>query len=206
MPDMPNTVQGVHKRAKREGWHSRKLIGVQGPGVEYYISVYEKADVKSDVLVSESDMKTNPDISILADEFVLIPGYSVQVSLGHGAAIEDTSTPSRYLAFRKKWLKYRGFSQKDLVIVWAKGDSMEPTIHNNDSLVIHTGRTKLVDGHIYVFRSGDSYWAKRVQVRATSWLLISDNEIYPPIEIKLEEQADFEVVGQVVHIAHDLGD
>ncbi|HDO7098932.1 DNA-binding protein [Klebsiella pneumoniae] len=34
---MPGTVQGVHKKAKREGWPSRKREGVQGPGIEYLV-------------------------------------------------------------------------------------------------------------------------------------------------------------------------
>ena len=71
------------------------------------------------------------------DEFALIPGYRVQVSAGHGAIAPDGEEPCRYLAFRRKWLKWRGFSENDLVIVWCKGESMEPAIYNNDTLVVH---------------------------------------------------------------------
>ncbi|MEW9809094.1 MAG: DNA-binding protein [Candidatus Symbiodolus clandestinus] len=35
MPGMPTTIQGVHKKAKREGWRFRRKLGVQGPAVEY---------------------------------------------------------------------------------------------------------------------------------------------------------------------------
>lgn len=198
---MPESIQGVHKKAQREGWQKRKHEGVRGPGVEYYVSVSEGQEVRD----AQATYKP-ADIASVWNEFALIPGYAVQVSAGHGSQAFDGSEPSRYLAFRKKWLRFRGFSEKDLVIVWAKGDSMEPTIHNNDTLVIHTGRTKLVDGQIFVIRFDDTLWVKRVQVRASSWLLISDNEVYPPIEIKHEEQSTFVVVGQVVHIAKDIGD
>lgn len=34
---MPGSIQGVHKKAKREGWPSRKRDGVQGPGIEYQV-------------------------------------------------------------------------------------------------------------------------------------------------------------------------
>lgn len=37
MEGMPGSIQGVHKKAKREGWPSRKREGVQGPGIEYQI-------------------------------------------------------------------------------------------------------------------------------------------------------------------------
>lgn len=53
-------------------------------------------------------------------EFALIPGYRVQVSAGHGAIASEGETPCRFLAFRRRWLKWRGFSEKDLVIVWCK--------------------------------------------------------------------------------------
>ncbi|WP_220701762.1 S24 family peptidase [Brenneria goodwinii] len=140
------------------------------------------------------------------DEFALIPGYDVQVSTGNGTSALDERQPCRHLAFRRKWLSYRGFNEKDLLLVWAKGDSMEPTISNNDTLVVNTALTKPVDGHIYVIRQDDTLWAKRVQVQPGAWLLISDNKaVYPPIEIKREDMANFEVIGQVVHISKDVG-
>lgn len=140
------------------------------------------------------------------DEFALIPGYRVQVSAGHGALSQGETEPCRYLAFRRKWLKWRGFAEKELAIVWSKGDSMEPTISNNDTLVVHLGRTRQVDGHIYVVRNDEQLWVKRLQVRPSAWLLLSDNSFYPPIEVPKDEQHTFEVIGQVVHIAHDVGE
>ncbi|MDC5843725.1 S24 family peptidase [Vibrio europaeus] len=140
------------------------------------------------------------------EEFALIPGYRIQVSAGHGSLNPDQLEPTRHLAFRRKWLKYRGFKEKDLAIVWAKGDSMEPTIHNNDTLVVNMERKKPSDGHIYIFRNGDELFVKRYQSMLGTWRLISDNSFYSDLDIPKEEQHQFEVVGQVVHIAKDLGD
>ncbi|MCF4173566.1 S24 family peptidase [Vibrio sp. McD22-P3] len=140
------------------------------------------------------------------EEFAMIPGYRIQVSAGHGSLNPDQLEPTRHLAFRRKWLKYRGFNKKDLAIVWAKGDSMEPTIHNNDTLVVHLGRNKPADGHIYIFRNGDELFVKRYQSMLGTWRLISDNSFYSPLDIPKEEQHQFKVVGQVVHIAKDIGD
>ncbi|MGR2836458.1 S24 family peptidase, partial [Vibrio vulnificus] len=95
---------------------------------------------------------------------------------------------------------------KELAIVWANGDSMEPTIHNNDTLVVHMGRNKPQDGHIYIFRNEDQLFVKRYQNILGAWRLISDNKIYDKVDIKKEDQHQFEVVGQVVHIAKDIGD
>ena len=140
----------------------------------------------------------------LLDEFALIPGYRVQVSAGHGSIAPEDEIPCRHLAFRRKWLKWRGFSEKDLVIVWCKGESMEPAIYNNDTLVVHIGKTKPADGGIYVLRNHDQLWVKRIQSLPNAWLLLSDNPRYPPIEVPKDEQHNFQIVGKVVHIAHDL--
>ncbi|WP_324042785.1 S24 family peptidase [Aeromonas caviae] len=144
--------------------------------------------------------------SAFLDEFALIPGYRVQVSAGHGSLTQGELEPCRHLAFRRKWLRWRGFDEKELAIVWSKGDSMEPTISNNDTLVVHLGRTRPVDGHIYVVRNDDQLWVKRLQVLPSAWLLLSDNKHYQPIEVPKDEQHTFEVIGQVVHIAHDIGE
>lgn len=34
---MPSSIQGVHKKAKREGWAKRPQVGKQGAGVEYQL-------------------------------------------------------------------------------------------------------------------------------------------------------------------------
>lgn len=139
------------------------------------------------------------------DEFALIPGYDIQVSAGYGTEAGDEE-PSRFYAYRRRWLKYRGFSEKDLVVVWAYGDSMEPTISNKNILVINIKRTMLVDGKIFVIRNENQLWVKRVQVMPNSWLLLSDNPLYKAIEVPMDEQHNFHVVGQVVHIGKDIED
>jgi phage repressor protein C with HTH and peptisase S24 domain len=202
LPGMPSTIQGVHKKAKRDGWPHRKQEGVKGPGVEYLVEVNETPPTPMATVNEASQVYINQ----FMDEFALIPGYSIQVSAGHGTLTQGELEPCRYLAFRRKWLRWRGFEEKELAIVWSKGDSMEPTIFNNDTLVVHLGRTRPVDGHIYVVRNDDQLWVKRLQVLPSAWLLLSDNKHYEPIKVPKDEQHNFEVIGQVVHIAHDVGE
>lgn len=174
------------------------LADAAGTTMEWLIGV----DNENELNISDNASMLNIDNS----KFALIPGYRIQVSAGNGAFNDDQVVPCRYLAFRRKWLSWRGFSEKDLVIVWAKGDSMEPTINNNDTLVVNMASTRPHDGNIYVFRNGDELFVKRYQTMMGAWRLISDNKIYPPLDIPKQEQYQFEVVGQVVHIAKDVGD
>lgn len=144
------------------------------------------------------------DASELVREFALIPGYNIQVSAGSGALPTD-ETPTRKLAFRHKWLKYKGLKEKDLVLVFADGDSMEPTISDNNTLMIDTSQRELKDGHIYVIRTNSHLIVKRVQ---TLWnkgiLLLSDNKEYKEQQVEPNEADDLEVIGRVVWIGKDV--
>ena len=186
------------------------LKGASYPTIDRLVRIAEAANLSVFWLIGIDDEipvigTGEPGLSPeLCDDFTLIPGYRVQVSAGHGAIAPDGEEPCRYLAFRRKWLKWRGFSEKELVIVWCKGDSMEPVIYNNDTLVVHTGQTKPVDGGIYVLRNHDQLWVKRIQSLPSAWVLLSDNPRYPPIEVPKDEQHNFQIVGKVVHISHDL--
>ncbi len=142
--------------------------------------------------------------SELETEFALIPGYNIQVSAGSGALPVDES-PTRKLAFRHKWLKFKGLKEKDLVLVFADGDSMEPTISDNNTLMIDTSKRELKDGNIYVIRTNSHLIVKRVQ---TLWnkgiLLLSDNKEYETQQVEPNEADDLEVIGRVVWIGKDV--
>ncbi|AAN55680.1 helix-turn-helix transcriptional regulator [Shewanella oneidensis MR-1] len=197
-----------------EGVMRNYLAGKTYPSLDKLALMAEVSNKPLDWLVAGTEHNFNElnepgskyVIGINLEEYALIPGYRVQVSAGHGALNCDQQDPVRYLAFRRKWLKYRGFEEHELAIVWAKGDSMEPTIHSNDTLVVHLGRNSPADGHIYIFRNGDDLFVKRYQNAFGSWRLISDNPVYDKLDIPKHEQHQFEVVGQVVHIAKDIGD
>ena len=82
---------------------------------------------------------------------------------------------------------------------------MEPTISSKDTLLVDTSKTNPRDGHIYVIRSGDVLWVKRVQRQIDgSLLLISDNTTYPPMPLMLSDHPDIQVIGQVVQSSKDL--
>lgn len=190
------------------------LSGVSQPTLDSLITLAKATGASIEWLATGNDgvfvvQEGAPGYSsseLFLEEFALIPGYRVQVSAGHGTLTQGEMEPCRHLAFRRKWLQWRGFAEKELAIVWAKGDSMEPTIANNDTLVVHLGRTHPVDGHIYVVRNDDQLWVKRLQVLPSAWLLLSDNKHYEPIKVPKDEQHNFDVIGQVVHIAHDVGE
>ncbi|MFV2030764.1 S24 family peptidase [Neisseria sp. S1] len=82
---------------------------------------------------------------------------------------------------------------------------METTINSKDTLLVDTSKTNPRDGQIYVIRSSDVLWVKRIQRQLDgSLLLISDNTTYPPMPLALADHPDIQVIGQVVQISKDL--
>lgn len=185
------------------------LNGKQRPPFDMVEKILTKFDVDANWLITgrnSSDLKTvgGRNYSETGD-YAYIPMYDVSVSAGNGAVAYGEAEPTTHLAFRKDWLKARGLFAKDLNCVTARGDSMEPTISSGDTLLVDTAKTNPSDGGIYVIRSSDVLWVKRIQRQIDgSLLLISDNQTYPPMPLTLSDHPDIQVIGQVVQVSKDL--
>lgn len=144
------------------------------------------------------------DVTEFNEEYALIPGYHISVSAGHGA-LNNEHEVKRQLAFRTKWLRYRKLNPKDLAVVFAKGDSMEPTINSGNTILVNLVDKKLTEGSIYVLRLGEDLYAKRLQQRFDGSIeLISDNKEYSTQLVKPDELEQLEIIGKVVWIGKDL--
>ena len=169
------------------------------------LQIMDFLDFGFDVQYILTGMHSKSIDAIIADEYAYIPMFDVEVSAGNGAHAYGALAPITRLAFRNDWLHSRGLCHKDLNCVLARGDSMEPTIGNHDTLLVDTSKSNPRDGYIYVIRSGDTLWVKRIQKQIDgSLLLISDNSAYPPMPLKLEDHPDVEVIGQVVNVSRGL--
>ncbi len=204
--------ESINKFASKCGFSEslvRKYLSGSIPGFDKAAVMARAAGVSLEWLAGErSEVRPAEDSAsenTLEDEFAMIPGYSVQISTGPGAFPGSHEQPSRKLAFRRKWLRYRGLNEKDLVLVFAKGDSMEPTISDNNTLMIDTSNTELSNGLIYVIRVNSHLVAKRVQTLTNrDIMLLSDNETYKPEILKPEQLQDLAVIGKVVWIGKDV--
>ncbi|MCU7999802.1 S24 family peptidase [Shewanella oncorhynchi] len=191
---------------------ARKRRGTKA--TEYHISLFP-ADVQRILLNNEfegvedeiggySIQYVEPDF---LNDFKLIPLYMMQIENGSFIYPNlERKNAAKFKPVSINWLKEREFNHNDLVLIFASGDSMKPTINNNDTLIIHVGRNKPMDGHIYAFRQGDELLVKRFQSTLSTWRLISDNQIYDKIDIDKEKQDQIKVIGQVVSIGKDIGD
>ncbi|OAQ14409.1 transcriptional regulator [Bibersteinia trehalosi Y31] len=212
------TDKGLSKKADRENWQKRQRSGVKGKTFEYYYSSFpielqkelgfspivpHQEENKNNLLVADKPIKKR--ISKLAQKVRYIAGFSsLQVSAGYGNDNDATSSPDTYVPFSENLLQKLGVSEKNGVVFWANGNSMFPTIDDEDLLLIDTSKREIKEGKIYVVQHRGTMWVKRIRFGFNDVQLVSDNPDYSPIHISYEEAEDLRIVGQVVNITKSV--
>lgn len=124
---------------------------------------------------------------------------NVSASMGYGIQVYDEKQTGVY-SISRKLAHDIGISPENSTMIFAKGDSMEPTIVGGDSLLIDKNKTEVYDGSIYCVRIEGQLYAKRLQkIPPSTIAIISDNQKYKTFEIDLKKQIDFdfEIIGEV---------
>lgn len=138
------------------------------------------------------------------DEYRFVGAYEQSASAGPGSFAED-GQPLYNLAFRRDWLRrITRAPDEALFVLFADGDSMEPTIHDGDSMLIDQSQNVPTKDGIYVFRADDLLNVKRLTYnpRAKTVTISSDNPVYDKFTgIKPTE---INVVGRVIWIGRKI--
>lgn len=183
-PSLDRLVAIAKAANVRTGW----LATGEGPmraGESEGVTVNEKQDHYA-LAVSDKNIQ---------DDYDLVPRYAVEVSAGHGVW-PDREEVVEKLAFKRSWLQRLGLQLRNLVLVTARGDSMEPTFYDGDLLLVDLSQTNIVDGGISVIRTDGLLLAKRLQVGFGDQVtVISDNQRYDRVKIN---KNDLNIVGRVV--------
>ena len=96
---------------------------------------------------------------------------------------------------------------KNLKIFKASGDSMEPTIYNEDILIVDIGNKDYINGGIFIINKNNDFFCKRLQLKINGDLdIISDNSKYQVETIKRgNDYIDLTIVGKVLkNLSHGL--
>lgn len=131
------------------------------------------------------------------DAYCYIPLYDVYASAGHGAQIDQEPIIDR-LAFKLDWVKGEmGLSPENCCLIHVTGDSMEPTLHKKDVVLLDRSHTIYMEDGIYCLRIDDGgLLVKRLQrINAQQVEVISDNTVYRPYPLNT---TDMEIIGRVV--------
>lgn len=137
---------------------------------------------------------------------IALPLYTAPRASAGGGAIE-VAEEQQLMAIDEAWLR-RSFavSPRDLALMVADGESMEPTIRAGEILLFDKSEAgiKLRDG-IYIVRLEEAVMVKRLQLMPGRHLkVVSDNAAFEPYTIELADGVDFAVIGRVVFVFRRL--
>lgn len=138
----------------------------------------------------------NDDIDL--SSYVEVELYDVKLSAGNGVLATWEARKDEPLLFRKGWFKRKGLSCDDVKAMYVRGDSMEPTLENWDTILVDISDTELVTGDIYAFVYNGKLFIKEACVKPESIELVSRNIKYKPISIEDADTNKLQVLGRMV--------
>ena len=173
-----------------------RVLGVSRSNINY--------KKENDVELSEEDVKkieTFYGIEIQQNKnTVSIPVLGdVEASMGYGVTVYNENQTAIY-NISKQLARDLGISEQFTKMIFARGNSMLPTIQGGDSLLVDMSKVEVYDGKIYCIRKEGQLYAKRLQrLSATQLKIISDNKDYEPIiiDFKKDIDTDFAILGEV---------
>lgn len=134
------------------------------------------------------------------DYYKLPIRLDVKASLGDGLVVYNEQ-PSDYFPITKQFALMLGIEPNKSEIIFASGNSMEPTIEGGDSLLVDLSKTEIHDGRIYCIRYEGQLYAKRLQKLPPNKIkVISDNfSQYDAFYIDFSNELDFDfkIIGEV---------
>lgn len=153
--------------------------------------------------LGESNVIALHDGDAIPDDMVQISEYKVQFSAGNGCIMDyclvEESEPATY---RLSWFKKRGINPEKAKRFKVHGDSMEPFLFANDSVLVNMAENdlnRIIDGKVYAIRYVDELRVKRLYRQLDGTLILrSDNpsyvdEVVPP---ELAEE-NISIIGRV---------
>ncbi|WP_321362636.1 S24 family peptidase [uncultured Celeribacter sp.] len=132
-------------------------------------------------------------------DMINLPLYSVEASAGHGS-LPITEEVVDQVAFRESFLRDLGAHPLKCSIIWAKGDSMQPTIPDGSILIVDLSQNEINNGCLYVFNVDGDLLVKRARRKLNSSIeLISDNDLYATETVSRSDLDQLRVIGRVVY-------
>ena len=139
-----------------------------------------------------------------AKDYEVIPKYTTRASAGTpvrgGLSSTDELDQAGDMAFSAEWLRENlGHTSGKLASIQVHGDSMVPTLHGGETIVIDTAVRRVDVSGIYVIEAHGDRLVKRIDRKLDgSLVIISDNAAYPPETVPAGRLDDIRVLGRMV--------
>lgn len=133
----------------------------------------------------------------------LVAVYDVAASAGNGTHIEGEEVLCN-MAFDRGFLRRMTDAKpSDLVIIRVKGHSMEPTLLDDDHVMVDLTKTNLSFDGLFVIRFDDALHVKRIGRSATrgNVVVVSDHPAYRDLDMP---KPDLDVIGRVLWVGRKV--
>lgn len=175
------------------------------------LAVPSEAKQSADLYSKESANSPFPagwDAEAVEEKYAHIPQLTAKAAAGLGAEnphVESNTT----LAFKRDWLRAKGAKPDNLIVIYADGESMWPTINDHDVLLVDKSRIEPADGHVFVLSSTDKGAIVKRLVRSPlgGWIIRSDNEDkveYGDLLLSRSDLNEHRIIGRVIWRGGDL--
>ncbi|MBC7313556.1 MAG: transcriptional regulator [Rhizobium sp.] len=137
----------------------------------------------------------------LEDGMIRIKHYNVAAAAGEGLVPVDEHEEPEDIILARSFLRRLGASPEGSQVIFARGESMLPTIPDGSLLLVDRSKTRIDDNGVFVFRIGEGIKVKRARWRADQRIdLVSDNQLagYPPETYTRDELAAIIPLGRVM--------
>lgn len=130
-----------------------------------------------------------------------IPKVRARLCAGGGSFEVEAQTVDTQ-PFQSPWLHRKG-NPDTMVLMDVMGNSMEPEIHEGDTVLIDQSQRDIIAGGIYAVGVEDTVMVKRLEKRPGGLALMSDNHDYSPIVLRGEELETVRVIGKVIWLSRE---
>jgi phage repressor protein C with HTH and peptisase S24 domain len=206
------TVNWIDKAAAAlevPAWEIITPVGIEGPppGSESEDSpqralarrLFEKAN--QDELVQISGILSGSAMveDLAAQQLDLVGIQQIDLAYGMGATFTDGPVESELLRFPRSWVQAITSSPpRDLTWTSGRGDSMAPTIHDGDLVLLDRSQRRILERDaLWAFTVGDLGAIKRLRIKGDRVVILSDNPSVPPDEEPIEE---VNIVARVIFV------
>ncbi len=136
------------------------------------------------------------------DKLIRVPQYDLRASAGAGCLVVSEE-PIAEFSFSEEWLIKNNLYGARLTVVAVHGDSMEPTIMDEDLMLVRLVEypAQAREG-VCVIRIDDDIYVKRIQYdhERDGYHITSDNSAYKSFFIGVEFKGRFDVLGKLVRV------
>ncbi|ARC90961.1 peptidase [Vibrio coralliilyticus] len=199
---MPNNVNGISLKARRNKWLKRKAVG-NGRSMEYHISSFhekiQKQLIEKYGTLPESNVSEIQPLETI-EKWCKLPVYNVHAAAGAGSLVESEHQIGVQM-IPCDWLSIYGLDEETASVIFVEGDSMDPTLNDKDRLLVDIReRPHPVSDGVYVISIDGAVYVKRLRwdIEGGVYEVISDNPKHKNFQINHNNGRHFKIIGKAV--------